>query len=221
MTCLLCGEPSHTAPSILDDFFWFYKPTNDPCLACLSSFEKIAEPYCLSCHKPGDESCCSDCAHWKEQGFSVQHQALYHYNDAMKDYMSLYKFYGDYVLAQLFAKDLKEALKAYSDYAIVPVPVSSQTLAERGFNQVEGLLEAADIPFISLLSKGEGDKQSSRSREERLTADLPYALLPQVNLPKKVLIVDDVYTTGATLARIAQLLREQGVEEVRTFSLAR
>lgn len=193
------------------------------CDTCMANFEPIAEQHCQTCYKEGEEETCSDCLYWLEQGVKVDHLALYRYNDAMKDYFSLYKFHGDRAMSQVFGETFWDTLLPYrkEGYTVVPVPVSPETLAERGFNQVESLLNNAEVPFQKLLTKAEGVKQSSKTRQERLFSQPQYHLATKDPLPKKVMLVDDVYTTGATIAAITRLLRENGVEEVKSFSLAR
>ncbi|WP_236683024.1 MULTISPECIES: hypothetical protein [unclassified Streptococcus] len=94
----------------------------------------------------------------------------------MADYFSRYKIQGDYLLRKVFARPLKSYLKKYSDYTIVPIPISQQRLEERGFNQVTGLLEAAMIPYQNLLEKNHVDKQSEKNRRDRLKLQQPFRL---------------------------------------------
>jgi competence protein ComFC len=218
--CLLCGEILEIHPKFYQ-ILTLQEEVVSLCPTCQAGFEKIGDSHCPCCCKPNDGEICSDCLYWQEQGVVVNHEAIYSYNTAMKSYFSLYKFFGDYLLAQLFAKDIKKALKKHKGYAVVPVPVSPKTFAERGFNQVEGLLAAAGVPVVQVLIKGEGKKQSSKTRAERLKSTPQYGILDKNALPKKIILVDDIYTTGATIASIARLLRENGVESVKTFSLSR
>lgn len=220
ISCLLCGEVLDTRPRFYQ-ILLLQEEGVSLCPSCQSGFERIGDSYCPRCCKPNDGEVCSDCIYWEEQGIIVAHHSLYCYNESMKSYFSLYKFFGDYCIAQLFAKDIKKALKKYKGYTVVPVPVSPKTFEERGFNQVEGLLQAAGVTYASLLTKGEGVKQSSKTREERLKATPDYILLENIKLPQKIILVDDIYTTGATIACITRLLRENGVETVKTFSLSR
>lgn len=107
------------------------------------------------------------------------------------------------------------------DYTIVPIPLSSDRLAERGFNQVEGLLEAANIPYQSFLGKDDSERQSSKSRIERLKTDQVFYLLKESEVPDKILLFDDIYTTGATLQLAISLFLKIGRKEIKTFSLTR
>ena len=126
---------------------------------------------------------------------------------------------GDYI-GEL-QKDIKNNLKRFfkKGYTIVPVPLSEERLVERGFNQVEGLIEG--IPYQDIFEKRDIEKQSSKTREERLSQDNAFCLKKGIDVPDKIIIVDDIYTTGSTLYHMVQLLEAIGIKEVLTFSLAR
>ena len=83
------------------------------------------------------------------------------------------------------------------------------------------MLEAAGIPYRTLLNKKETEAQSSKNREERLKSRGNLSIQKEKNIPKKILLIDDIYTTGSTLQDAKQTLIENGVKEIMTFSLAR
>jgi competence protein ComFC len=83
------------------------------------------------------------------------------------------------------------------------------------------LVEAAGLSYWDLLGKNEELASTSKNRSERLTTELPFFIKDGVTIPKKILLVDDIYTTGATINRVKKLFEDRGAEEVRTFSLAR
>ena len=139
----------------------------------------------------------------------------------MKDFFSKYKFQGDYLLRFVFAEVLKKSLRNFKEYTLIPIPVSPEKYQSRGFNQVEGFLQAAGLPYKHLLEKEDMITQSSKNREERLNSQQCFTLAKDVLLPEKILLIDDVYTTGKTLQLARELLLEAGVKEVLTFSLAR
>lgn len=139
----------------------------------------------------------------------------------MADYFSRYKFQGDYLLRKVFAHQITLLLSQYPDYTIVPIPVSKHRMEERGFNQVEGLLEASHISYRVLLGKHESEQQSSKSRKERLEAEQVFYILDGVTIPDKLLLVDDIYTTGATFQHAVDLFVKMDRKEIKTFSLAR
>ncbi|HFI0164370.1 TPA: ComF family protein [Streptococcus suis] len=218
--CLLCDQNLKTRQTFSEIIF-FGKTQSGVCHDCLATFEKIAEQHCPHCFRSGEEGSCKDCHYWLSQGKSVSHTAIFQYNEAMADYFSRYKFQGDYILRKIFSEQVKKALEPYSDYTIVPIPLSQERLEERGFNQVTGILDAARIPYKELLGKRDSQKQSSKSREERLATGQTFYLVDEKSLPEKILLVDDIYTTGATIQLATRLFMKTSQKEIKTFSLSR
>jgi len=171
--------------------------------------------------KIGLSTKCQDCQFWCKEGVKVYHRAIFTYNQAMKDFFSRYKFDGDFLLRKVFSSFLSEELKKYKEYQFVVIPLSKERYADRGFNQVEGLVEAAGFKYLDLLDKREESASSSKSRSERLATELPFFIKSGVTIPKKILLIDDIYTTGTTINRVKKLLEEAGAEDVKTFSLVR
>ena len=220
MKCLLCGQ---TMKTILT-FSSLLLLSNDDsylCSDCDSTFERIGEEHCPNCMKTDLSTKCQDCQFWCKEGIEVSHSTIFTYNQAMKDFFSRYKFDGDFLLRKVFASFLSEELKKYKEYQFVVIPLSPERLLERGFNQVEGLVDAAGFKYLNLLDKREERASSSKSRSERLATELPFFLKSGVSIPKKILLIDDIYTTGTTINRVKKLLEEAGAEDVKTFSLVR
>ncbi|KXT77454.1 ComF family protein [Streptococcus sp. DD13] len=139
----------------------------------------------------------------------------------MAEYFQRFKFWGDYQLREVFSHELKLALKNFSDYTIVPIPISKDRRKTRGFNQVTALLDAARIPYQNILEKDEREAQSHLSRLERLKREQPFRIKQSTKVPNKILLVDDIYTTGATIYQAKQIIMKEGTEKIKTFSLAR
>ncbi|KXT74190.1 Competence protein F-like protein, phosphoribosyltransferase domain [Streptococcus sp. DD10] len=220
MICSLCNQELNTTIRFCQ-LLTLVDQEDSLCSTCMENFQTISNCHCPTCYKEGEETTCSDCSFWQQEGIEVSHRALYRYNDAMKSYFSSYKFEGDYELRKVFSRTLKSVLKSYKGYTFVPVPLSPERLKKRGFNQVEGLLEAGKIPYQNLLEKTETKASSSKNRVERLESDFHFTIKKDCQLPEKILLFDDIYTTGATLNRIKKLLLEAGCQKIDTFSLAR
>ena len=220
MNCLLCGQT--TKSDLTFSHLLLLKNQEIPlCLTCSLSFESIEQMHCPSCMKKGESTYCQDCKFWCKEEIQVDHKAIFTYNQAMKDFFSRYKFDGDFLLRKVFASVLAEELKKYRDYEFVVIPLSPERLLERGFNQVEGLVEAAGFSYLDLIEKREERASSSKSRSERLETELPFFVKSGITIPKKILLIDDIYTTGTTINRVKKLLEEAGAEDVKTFSLVR
>ena len=220
MKCLLCGQVIKTVLTF-SSLLLLRNDVSCLCLDCDSTFERIEEEHCPNCMKIGLSTKCQDCQFWCKEGVEVSHRAIFTYNQAMKDFFSRYKFDGDFLLRKVFASFLSEELKKYKEYQFVVIPLSPERLLERGFNQVEGLVEAAGFSFQDLLGKREETASSSKNRSERLATEIPFFIKTEDPLPKKILVIDDIYTTGATVNRVKRLLEEAGALDVKTFSLVR
>lgn len=224
MNCLLCQQDYRKEFSILE-FVWREKKQMI-CMRCSSNFQELTGELCKGCSRKSMKPYCVDCQMWQTiyPHYDFQHQALYEYNEQMKNYFERYKFLGDYCLRHVFATRVKKELKKRKTI-IVPIPLSNQRFSERGFNQVEGLLDAANISYISLLEKEEGDSfQSHKSRKERLSSAQAFrvkdAMIDEI-IGKEILLVDDIYTTGRTLFHAYEAIQVFQPKSVQTFSLAR
>ena len=220
MKCLLCGQTMKTVLTF-SSLLLLRNDISCLCSDCDSTFERIGEEYCPNCMKTGLSIKCQDCQFWCKEGIEVSHRAIFIYNQAMKDFFSRYKFDGDFLLRKAFASVLSEELKKYKGYQFVVIPLSPERFLERGFNQVEGLVEAAGFSYLDLIEKREERASSSKSRSERLETELPFFVKSGITIPKKILLIDDIYTTGTTINRVKKLLEEAGAEDVKTLSLVR
>ena len=220
--CLLCDEELSNQES-LRNLILMKKENLTMCDNCKNKFEQVSEASCKTCCKKSSEISCEDCQEWERKGKSVNHKALYYYNEEMKEYFRKYKFQGDQLLACLFAEEVKVALKKYKGYTIVPIPLSDERNEKRGFNQVTAILEAARIPYQDLLKKKNTKAQSQKNKKERLKTEQAFERkeLENKSWPEKIMLMDDIYTTGATIERAKEMLHVNRVKEIRSFSLAR
>lgn len=218
MNCLICSKKLPVQAS------WrslFMNDLNEAaCKKCKAEFEAVSGINCSYCNAPG-EGLCRDCRHWEQThyaGLIVKGRCLYRYNEAMQNYLHQYKFLQDAILAEVFARELHEALSG-SRSTIVPIPMNPKKLKERTFPQVDLLLESARVPFKHFLLKNE-EVQSKKSKAERVSSAPLFCWNGEL-LPKKIILVDDLYTTGTTMRHAAKVLKDAGAEEIELFSLIR
>jgi ComF family protein len=212
--CALCGAVHGEGSESLPAF----------CRRCGERVPWITDVACDVCGRP---EACPDCPR-RAVTFFVKNRSAVRYSPDMKAFLARYKFRGDERLRDVFVDMLVRAyrgLMAERDMAgtrfdcVAFVPVAPERLMERGFNQAEqmaaGLGKAIRIPVVPLVTRvRHTEKQSKRSRIERLEAlseafACDAAALRQfksVGSPLRVLLVDDVYTTGSTLNQCAKAI---------------
>jgi competence protein ComFC len=230
--CLLCHEEMESDVS-WGSLFW---KTEDAkvCGECRGKLPLITGDICTICGRPFMHldaeyifgSICFDCKRWEEDelwaGSLDQNRALYSYTDFTKETIARFKFRGDYVLAEIFASDFRKALQAFQYDYIVPIPLSDERKYERGFNQAEAIIWVSGYEPAHLLSRVHSEKQSKKSRQERIHLEQVFKLDTELDLKgKTILLVDDIYTTGSTLRHGAKLLKENGAARVCSLTLAR
>jgi competence protein ComFC len=211
----------------------FYREPQFLCQECESQLEKIEGVRCKGCSRsletlPSNlvkEEICLDCHRWELdpewKGILHKNDSLYHYNDFLKEYLARYKYRGDYALAKAFSHSIKSYLTKIEYDHIIPIPLSDERLYERGFNQSTALLEEAEVRPSPILTRLHSEKQSKKTRAERLRQVQVFQLVDVDVKGKSILLFDDIYTTGTTLRQAAKLLKEAGADKVSSLTLAR
>ncbi|MGG3467872.1 ComF family protein [Neobacillus pocheonensis] len=230
--CLICHEPIR--PSMGWRALISAEREQSTCTTCESKLEKIEGETCGMCNRPfkmldekfrhGD--LCYDCKRWEEdpewQGFLEKNNALFLYNDFLKEVLAKFKFRGDYALAKVFVGLFKEELAKMKPDLIVPIPLSEERLFERGFNQAKALIMESGLTPVDILSRIHSEKQSKKSRLERIHLPQVFKINPDMNLQgKSIILIDDIYTTGSTLRHAAKLLKSAGATSIQSLTVAR
>lgn len=226
MHCVWCHEP------ILVEVNWgnVFMPSRRPhlCSSCHDKMHPIDGKRCIRCSRYSNQSICGDCKWWQTilqaEDPLAWNYSVFHYNDPMKEMISRWKYRGDYLLGEAFRWPFLDAFKQTfvkwdTEPLLVPIPLSEERHRERGFNQAEMLATFLDRKFVSLLHRIDGEKQSKKSRQDRIFAENPFRMKKTINKP--VILVDDIYTTGATLRHAANVLKQKGSPKVYAFTLIR
>ena len=148
------------------------------------------------------------------------------YRDELAAAIHVYKFQG---IRRLY-RPLGQLLSVFDlegIHAVIPVPLSTRGLRNRGFNQslllAKTVSDASNIPLIidGLIKTADTPPQLGLSAIKRRT-NLKGAFEAVKNFKgMRLLLVDDVMTTGATVNECSIQLRKAGAEEVTVLTLAR
>ncbi|GAX06803.1 competence protein ComFC [Secundilactobacillus pentosiphilus] len=221
--CLLCHRP--LLPQLTLWQVLNFQPVEDEllCQTCVGQLEPIpVDQACTGCGRLCAKKYCSDCLRWQTPP-NFKNRALFRYNDILKQYISQYKFYGDYRLKNVFQTQIKREVERFDADLVIPIPVNPATLQQRGFNQVAGLLEKVETTDgLATRELVKRQPQSEKNRQQRLQTEQPFVinLASEKFNKKRVLIVDDIYTTGRTIRHAATLLQNAGASEVMGLTLA-
>ena len=192
----------------------------------------IKGPRCYKCSKPlleEQNEYCYDCSskhHYYDRGIgifsygSVIAKSLYYLKYHHRQEYGT--FYGRYAAA--YAGNI---LRGWKIQAVVPVPLHPARMRKRGYNQAERIGreigEVLQVPVLTdlVLRKINTRPQKELNDRERLENLRNVFGVRQKNIPwKRVLVVDDIYTTGSTIDGVSIALKEHGVEKVYFLTIA-
>jgi ComF family protein len=232
----------------LEPFFQFFLPPQCPCCErfleegrkgvcpdCFSEIRWIEPPFCSICGTPfssgaGESHPCSDCL-TKKRYFEMA-RALGFYVGPLQKMIHRWKYRGKTSLTSSLGEWMATGLLHFWDPPLfdllIPVPLHIHRNRERGFNQVlllvQELSRKTGIPYRKRLlqKKQVTPPQVNLSGAEREKAVRnAFQVVGNENLEgKSILLVDDVYTTGATVNECSRVLIARGAERVDVLTLA-
>lgn len=200
----------------------------------LNYFKDILFPvFCLGCGREGELVCGSCFQTIDTKGLLGHfHLAITPYHEDWLIGKIVREFKYNYVeeMSVVIEKLVREFVVKHGDYflnidGVVPVPLHKKRRVERGFNQSEFLAQVVgrmiNKPVMEALKRERNTKHQARlGREERLI-NVKEAFTALRQITGRILLVDDVYTTGSTMRECADTLLEAGANKVFGFSLAR
>lgn len=222
--CITCGNISR----------------NFICSTCEKRFEKYRKFEIIDNKKLFMDKLGIQNANFIQKFYLIDNQKIYwekmiycfEYKSIVRKYMLQYKFYNKAYLAQFFSyeilknKKIYEMLKSYD--IIIPVPMDKIKKSRRGYNQTELITN-----FISktgvIISSNVLDKvkltktQSTLKRDDRKDNVKNSYIVKYVEKVKnrKVILFDDIYTTGSTVNEISKKLKEAGTKEIFIMVIAK
>ena len=200
-------------------------PGRPICSACLAALRRPRPPWCDGCGHPwpatSEVSRCAECL-----GRPLRARHALAYEGPVPALVAAFKDGGRRSLAGPLAALVTESVARPADgWALVPVPAGRAGRRRRGYDQAELLARRLGsswgLPVESCLRRsGDGPAQRGASRTDRIRQVVGAFRVTSLP-PVRAVLVDDVHTTGATLAACARVLRRAGCRDVTAICLAR
>ena len=226
LTCARCGATLD--PSARDPV----------CPGCWEAIPRIEQPYCPRCGRPVRSGArvpfdmpCGDCR-LTPRRFGIARSAG-RYEGALRDLVHAMKYGGERRIAGALSRLMEECRgRLFDDFpydALVPVPLRRSKMKERGYNQAEliarGLAVATGVPALAgVLARREGGSSQSLLRRAERLVNVKGAFVPRAKADvtgMRLLLVDDVFTTGATADECVRVRLAAGARGVDVYTAAR
>ncbi len=206
------------------------------CPPCKLKLKPIDEPRCKKCSKPiesEEKEYCHDCETKKHH--YIKGYALWVYDPQMKKSRADFKFHGrreysDFYIDEIIKRYGMEINKITPD-VLVPIPIHKSKQMQRGYNQADilaiGIGKKLNIAVLSHLLQRDkktlpqkllNDKERLKNLEKAFT----FLKEESNKFPariRKVMLIDDIYTTGSTIEACTNILLQNGIDEVYFLSI--
>lgn len=201
------------------------------CAECRKSVGIIEEPRCKKCGKPirrEEAEFCHDCE--REELCYEQGRSLWLHQKPVSSSIYAFKYknrrvYGE-VYGREMAKRFEKLIRLWEIDVIVPVPLHRKKRKKRGYNQAEIVAEEiglrVGIPVDKELVKRKVNTTPQKEftrKERRKNLKNAFAVTKKVR-GKRVLIIDDIYTTGSTVHSIGVQLQKAGAEKTYFLTIS-
>jgi competence protein ComFC len=216
--CLVCGSA----------LGFKHKSDYPVCGECVSLLDPIGGNRCVKCgcRLISERNICTRC---RETDYSFDsHISMFEYTGPIKELIYQYKFEGRQSLSNLLANLLGSVLEErFPGLPVIPVPSSKKSLKKRGWHHiglvVKKLHQRFGIRYFEVLSKTTDIPQKELSYEDRLENLKGRIVCEKSRMPRDLataILIDDVFTTGATAGECARVLRAAGVKTVHVLTIA-
>lgn len=221
--CPICDRVLYT-PFFAEDY--------PICDSCRESVEYAAEPVCKKCGKPLTDprgEYCADCT--RHTHSFTQGKALWVHKGCVKTSIYRLKYsnrreYGK-SYAQELARQYGRWIRHKDVQAIIPIPLHRKRQRQRGYNQAEliarELGRLLGLPVCAKLLVRSMDTRPQKElddKERRANLKKAFRVNKDTAGLERVLLVDDIYTTGSTMDGAAEVLKRAGIREIYALSVS-
>jgi ComF family protein len=195
------------------------------CATCRGALIRLAPPLCARCGSPGAWPVrrCAECA-GRRLAFASARAAIV-YDERARRFVGAWKERGRRALAAQAAELVAEVVARPDVDALAAVPSEPERRRRRGDAPAERLARELgdrwELPVLPLLRRARGGERQRGQRLADRRRNVRGAFAPARDAPRRIVLIDDVYTSGATAAACATELRRAGARRVEVVSLAR
>lgn len=204
---------------------------NQVCKECRKEIRYIQEPACKKCGKMllcEEQEYCYDCN--KQEHIFIRGLSLWIYDKNIKKSLYRFKYNNKQEYAKIYANEIMmhhgRQMKGWNVDAIIPIPLHKSKLRSRGFNQAEILAKELSkllvIPcYNNYVMRSKKTLPQKSLNDKQRKNNLKNAFKIGVNDVKlnKVILIDDIYTTGITVDSVTEVLNYAGVNEVYVITV--
>ena len=202
------------------------------CANCISKIHYIGEPRCKKCGKSLNDreaEYCIDCE--KNHHLYKCGLAAFLYDDMVSKSIYRFKYHNRRTYAEFYgeaiAKTYGSIIGSWHADVIIPVPIHEKKLIKRGYNQAgliakklgENLGMHVDERVLLRTVNTRPQKEMTKA-ERKKNLENAFKISKDVVKYKKVILVDDIYTTGSTIDECTRALLEAGIQSVYFVSLS-
>ena len=206
------------------------------CSSCLGELNPVTHPLCTICGilfpaVTGIDHLCEYCL--RKRPWYNRARAPFLYSGLLMESIVRLKYNAEthlaFSLGALLSSSVKRWISKPGDFLIVPVPLHRRRLRQRGFNQSLLLSKAlasslgSGLDYFSLMRERDTPPQTGLGKDARRknVRDAFSVTRPEAIKNKKIVLIDDVFTTGHTLNECARTLKKSGAASVTCLTLAR
>lgn len=194
---------------------------------------EVKEPKCVKCGKPvrkKEQEYCTACKNPKELPYE-RGISLWVHKPPVSESIYRFKYHNCRLYADAYAKEcarrFKGQIKKWNIQLIVPVPMYDKKRRRRGYNQAQVLAEKlgeeltipVDSESVARVLPTTPQKLKGRQDRRKNLKDA-FRMKKVLNGIENVLVVDDIYTTGATVEKVAECLKKAGAKHIWFFTIS-
>ncbi|MDD5081136.1 MAG: ComF family protein [Candidatus Omnitrophica bacterium] len=201
------------------------------CSDCYNKIQFVTAPVCILCQNPSNTRICGKCL--KKRIYYDRLICVMRYTGPIKDVIHNFKYTHHNFLADFLSEFIFAYIEAVPylnicEYTLTAVPIHPAKLKERGYNQsyllAKKIANNFKIPVKNDIIFKIKDNMSQTELKKTERADNVINVFDiDKNIPVngKIMIIDDIFTTGSTVNECARLLKEHGAKEVVVLTLAK